>query len=112
MKNQYDSYPEVNKSIRKEEIRSLDLIGTCDSNSVAAEILQTAHSLVELSEIMSARVHTKLTPVMLDPMPEPECCETMKAREYPPLFNELRACFGMIHNRLNDIQSALDRTAL
>ena len=82
--------------------------------SVAQEILQYASRLAERSDSVSSRVLGKLQPVMLSDIPTGTaiCEKVREAREYPPLFEELRSRMQIIENSLQLIESAMSRTEI
>lgn len=80
--------------------------------TVSDEILGYASSLAEQINYLAERVHGKLRPVMVEDYPKAGCCEAVKSREYPPLFNELRNKFDSIKYSIESIESALSRTEL
>ena len=89
-------------------------VGKAVRESVAQEILQFASRLAERSDSVSSRVLGKLQPVMLsDRSTGTAICEQVReAREYPPLFEELKSRMQVIENSLQLIESAMSRTEI
>ena len=57
-------------------------------------------------------MHMKLLPVMNSEPPSPPLERVNDIREWPPLFNELRANFDVVAIALDRIEYALSRTEL
>ena len=79
---------------------------------LAADILRYGESLANRAQSLAERVNGKLRPVMTSETPRamPDCAKD--AREWPPLFNELRNYFDAVGSALESIDYAMSRTEL
>ena len=89
------------------------LAGNIVREPVSQEIIQFAVHLADMSAMLAARVNDKLSPVMLS-LPQPTVAEVVPppTREYPPLFEELKAALQVIEKSLQNIENAISRTEL
>ena len=80
--------------------------------STAAEVAQIGQVLSKRAQELAERLEERLRPVMS--VPTPRVCEdsAKEARQFPPLFSDLRSTFGLIKDALDSIENAIQRTEL
>ena len=83
-----------------------------DRQPLAADIMNYAASLATRAQNLAERVNGKLRPVMTSEIPRPIPDPAKDAREWPPLFHELRSCFDVVGDALESIEYAMSRTEL
>jgi hypothetical protein len=80
--------------------------------TVATEVVRELTRLAEKCEKTSSWAEEKLTPVMKQPTPEPDCNVKGAEREYPPLFDDMRRNMNVISRSLRNIEQCLGRAEL
>ena len=79
--------------------------------SVAQQILALAERITCLADDTAMRTDDKLSPIMAQAMPAPECVEENRS-QYPPLFDNLRGMLENTRESLSRINDFIDRTEL
>jgi hypothetical protein len=76
--------------------------------TVSQEVLNVLDRLASAAEKVACRAADKLHPICQSSCPTPDGCDTV-AREYPPLFSEMRERLETIENSIDRMNNVLDR---
>lgn len=79
---------------------------------VSVELTHYSEKLAARAENLAEYVHMRLLPVMNSEPQSPPSERVNDIREWPPLFNELRANFDVVAIALDRIEYVLARTEL
>jgi len=83
--------------------------GERDPDPIAIEVVKALDSLAIAAERVAGRTADKLHPICQSvACQSPEGCDTV-AREYPPLFSEMREKLETIEKSIDQINNVLDR---
>jgi len=80
--------------------------------TAAEELVSYLGTIRNKVERIKDRTYEKLSPVMISPFPTTSEKLDRKGQEYPPLFNHIQAYLTEIEIYIDDINEALDRTAM
>jgi len=75
---------------------------------IAREVMNALDRLASAAEKVACRTADKLHPICQSACPSPDGCDKV-AREYPPLFSEMREKLETIENSIDRINNVLDR---